>query len=143
MSYIGSLGHMTPPPLPDAKDSSLTQEQRKGRTLLLIMFVGMVTIDVGLLLLKAKRQGFEGTITTTVRIALSIALMYAVWIGQRWARWLMVGLMFAASVLLLVTALARPHPLLLSMLVTFAIIGWLIGFSKDVSSFLTFQRERR
>jgi hypothetical protein len=134
---------MTPPPLPNGTSSSLTPEQRRGRTLVLGIFIGMVALDFGLIVLKAWRREFEEVFSSSVRLGLTIGLMYAVWIGQRWARWLMVGLAYVASALFLVMVVAHPHLLPFAMFGVFAAMGSLIGFPKSVSSFLTFQRQNR
>ena len=67
--------------------------------------------------------------------------MYAIWRGQRWARWLFVTLAYAASVLMLLVAVSRPHPVLFGMLFAFALMGSLVGFYSGISSFLKYQRE--
>jgi hypothetical protein len=134
---------MTPPPLPDASASSLTPEQRRGRTLLLIVFIVFVLLDLALIALQASQQKLDGMLSSCIRVCLSIALMYAVWRGQRWARWLFVALMYVASVLMLVAVISRPHPLLIAMLIMFAVTGSLIGFYRGVTAFLQHQRETR
>jgi len=134
---------MTPPLLPNAPVQLLTPEQRRGRALLMTIFITFVLLDVALILLKAMQQGFDSTVTSCVRVCLSLALMYAIWIGQRWARWLFVALMYAASLLMLIAVVSRPHPLLIAMLFIFASTGSLIGFYKGISSFLQFQRDAR
>ena len=107
---------------------------------MLTVFIAFVLLDVALIALKALQQGLDGILPSCVRVFLSVALMYAVWRGQRWARWLFVALMYAASVLVLVVVVSRPHPLLIAMLIMFAVTGSLIGFYRGVTSFLQFQR---
>jgi hypothetical protein len=134
---------MTPPPLTDASPSTLSPEQRRGRILLLVIFVVFVLIDLLLIVLKASQQGLVAILPSCIRVCLTIALMYAIWIGQRWARWLFVALMYAASFLMLAAVISRPHPVLIAMLIVFTLTGSLIGFYGGISSFLQSQRERR
>ena len=134
---------MTPLTLPDDSASSLTSEQRRGRALLLTIFIAFALLDIALIAFKAMQQGFDGIVPSCIRICLSVALMYAVWRGQRWARWLFVALMYAASVLLLAVIMSHPHPLLIAMLIVFVGTGSLIGFYGGVTSFLQFQRGMR
>jgi hypothetical protein len=134
---------MTPPPPLNTPDASLTPEQRRGRALLLTIFIVFVLLDVAIIVLKATQQGFASVITSCVRVCLSIALMYAIWVGQRWARWLFAVLMYAASALLLLAVISSPHPLLIAMLFVFVLAGSLVGFYKGISSFLNFQRDKK
>jgi len=137
------LACMTPPPLPDNSASSLSAKQRRGRVLLLLIFVAFILIDLGLVALTVSRKGLGAGFPSCVRVCVTIALMYAVWIGQRWACWLLVALMYAASLLTVVALISRPHPVLLAMLLVFVLTGTLIGFYSAISSFLELQRERR
>ncbi len=109
----------------------------------MVIFVTFILIDVVLVTLKASRQGLGGALPSCVRICLTVALMYAIWIGQRWARWLFVALMYAASLLILVALISRPHAVLFAMLLVFIVAGSLVGFYSGINSFLCFQRERR
>ena len=73
---------------------------------------------------------------------LTIGLFYALWRGQRWARWLMVGLLGSATLFAVWTLLSVPSLFLVFMAVQFVLVGSLLAFSTDVSAFLNFQRTR-
>ena len=134
---------MTPtPPLPPPA-SLMTPEQRRGRALLLSIFTISVLIDFAIIVIKVIHEGFAGSLPSCIRVCLSIALMYAIFIGQRWARWLFVTLMYSASILMLLVVISRPYPLLIALLVLFALGGSLVGFDAGIVSFLKYQREVR
>ena len=134
---------MTPPSLLKAAAAPLTPEQRRGRALLLTLFTISVLLDVALVVFKAIQEGLDGIAPSCIRVCLTIALMYAIWIGQRWARWLYVTLTYIAAALMLLVVILKPNPLFFAMLVVFAGTGTLVGFSKGIGSFLQFQREKR
>ena len=103
----------------------------------------MAASEVGLLALNWLAQNAQNILATSVRLCLTIGLMYAVWIGQRWARWLFVALIYFASVMSLLIALSRPHLMMFIVFAAFALIGSLVGFSPDLSAFLSFQARKR
>jgi hypothetical protein len=109
--------------------------------LLLVIFIGLIATDLGAVVLEAKTLGFGDLISSFVRLVLTGLLMYAIWIGQRWARLLTVALLLGWSVFLAMTAASRPHPLIFLALGVSALSGGLIGFSRNVSSFLAFQKQ--
>jgi hypothetical protein len=134
---------MTPSPLPKDTAYSLTPQQRQGRAGLLTIFVVFVLLNVVFILVKVKQQGFDDAPRACSRLCANIVLLYAIWIGQRWARWLLVGVLYTGSVVMLVIVFARPHPVLMALLFAYALVGSLVGFDKRISSFLEFQRKRR
>ena len=118
-------------------------DKGRGQILLIAIFGAMAASEVGLLALNWLAQNAQNILTTSVRLCLTIGLMYAVWIGQRWARWLFVALIYFASVMSLLIALSRPHLLMFIVFAALALIGSLVGFSPDLSAFLSFQARKR
>ena len=111
--------------------------------MLLSIFIVFVLQDVALIIFKAVLEGFDTTYTSWVRVCLSIALMYAIWIGQSWARWLFVALIYAAALLVLFAVISHPHFLLFALFFVFALTGSLVAFYRSIGAFLQFQREKR
>ena len=134
---------MTPLPPPDAPTPSLTPAQRRGRALLLTVFIVFTLLDVALIVVNATEKGLADTVPSCVRVCLSIALMYAIWIGQRWARWLYVVLIYIAGALMLLASIVYPNVVSIVLLLVCAVAGSLVGFYRDIGSFLQFQRENR
>jgi hypothetical protein len=110
---------------------------------LLAIFLVLLGGDLLVTALEAIAKGFDNAGPSLVRILLTLVLMYLVWTGRGWARWLFVCLLFAAAVALLSMVLAHPNPLLLALLIGVVAAAVLIGFSASVRSFLAFQQERR
>lgn len=131
---------MTLPLQTNAARSALTQEQQKGRKILLLFFVGYVVMELTLIALLARGQAFAEVFSSLIRFALSSALLYAVWIGQRWARWLLVIVAFVGAVLCLFVIIARPGVIFFGACAFFTLMGANLEFSENVKSFLTFQR---
>ncbi len=131
------------PELPPKIPPSLSPEQERGRVFLLIAFALMVLLDLLVIGLQWTALTPLAMVCSGIRVCLTLALMYAIWIGQRWARWLLVGLAYAASLFMFFVLLLNQHPLSLAMLVVFGFGATLLAFSKDVGSFLRFQRMKR
>jgi hypothetical protein len=128
---------------PDAETSTMAAQQRRGRAILLAIFLVLLGGDLLITALEATAKGFDNAGPSVVRILLTLVLMYLVWTGRGWARWLMVCLLFVAALALLSMLLAHPNPLLLALLIGVVLAALLIGFSPSVRSFLVLQRERR
>ena len=131
-----------PPPIP-APPITLDDKQKRGRTLLAIIFAVLLAIDIGITIVLGMQKGFDQIFGSLARICFSIGLMYALWTGQRWARWTMVILMFAGALLCLPALISRPHPLFFLMVAVLSGSAFMIGFSKHITSFLLFQRNKK
>jgi hypothetical protein len=118
-------------------------KEQRGRALLMAIFGSLLLIDLIAILTDVSQHGGETIISSIIQASLTIALMYAVWIGQRWARWLFVGLVYTAALMVLPSAISRPSILLVGALLVFALAGSLVGFSGGIGSFLRYQRDRR
>ncbi len=117
--------------------------QKRGKIIILCIFIALLSLDLTLIAYEAIQKGFGDTLSSIGRICFSFGIMYAVWIGQRWARWLFVILMFLASGLI-VFAIIRmgPHALLVGLCSLMLASACMIAFSGSVSSFLLFQQTR-
>lgn len=82
-----------------------------------------------------------------VRLGLTVALFYAVWIGQRWARWLTVRIFVIAFLLAVRHFVLKPNPFLLIHTLLFLAICLMFVFvlvlSRHVAAFLDYRRSRR
>ena len=82
-----------------------------------------------------------------VRLALTVGLFYAVWIGQRWARWLTLSCFIITFLMALRHFVVDPNPFLLLSLILFLGICLMFVFalaiSRHVAAFLDYQHSRR
>jgi hypothetical protein len=97
-------------------------------------------------LLVAFGDAFQ-LLAAGVRLALTVGLFYAVWIGHNWARWLTIGL-FGFAFLMSVRHFIVHHNLLfllftLFFLRAFAAFTIVLTISKAVAAFLSYQRSVR
>ena len=73
--------------------STVGREVQCGGWLLAIAIGNTLFGDAVVILLKISRSGLAVSEGSVVRWLSTAALLYAVWRGHRWARWLMVGLL--------------------------------------------------
>jgi hypothetical protein len=124
--------------------TALTLEERRGRALLLTGFAVALFGDICITsALIVPRVGFGPmTIASVIRWLFTAALLFAIWRGHRWARWLIVGL-FTVGFLLVVRAILRvSHPLLVAVAVHLGLTVVLLAFPSSVSAFIRYQRLR-
>ena len=140
--------HMaTPPPVINMIPVALTPEQKRGRVILAgaLGFCLCVAVCIDVLVLAV------GNIQTLpiicVRLAVTFGLFYAVWIGQRWARWLTLGIFIVAFLLAVRHFVLKPNPFLLLHTFLFLAICLMFVFvlvlSRHVAAFFSYQRARR
>lgn len=127
---------------------SMTRQQRIGRDLLLASFAFVALLEIVLLVAYIQAGRLNGGQVS--RSIFTIALLWLVWVGVGWARWLMVVLWFIAGsigVFLGVfdeTLVGRTAIQALVIGLGFAFITWaLVSASPPVGAFLEYQRDRR
>lgn len=119
--------------------SATSPEVKRGRRLLAIAIAVSLTGDALVILLKVSRVGPQPSLSSVARWFMTAALFYAVWQGQRWARWLMTGLLGVGLLLTLFAVVANPHPLFLLIAAQFVVTFTLMVFPPSVSAFLSYQ----
>jgi hypothetical protein len=136
--------HMvTPPPNPVA----LTPEQRRGRVILAAALGFWLFVAVCIDALVLAIGNIQTLAVIWARLAITVGLFYAVWIGQRWARWLTVGIFIIAFLLAVRHLILKPSPFLLLHTLLFLAICLMFVFvlviSRPVAAFLSYQQARR
>lgn len=133
------------PAISPTSSRTMSSEQNRGRWLLLIPFAAFLALDVSFAALEILRAGFSGLVPvlvpSAVRLFLTVLLMSAVWAGIRWARWVVVALSLGTGLYLAYPASSQFRSLFMFLAVIYLSGGALIGFSKSVTSFLSFQRQ--
>src|SRR5438105_2264566 len=147
VNFSFSIGHMVPPPpVVNTNPGAMTPEQRRGRVILAAAFGFwlFVAVCIDVLILAV---GIQTLPIIYVRLAVTVGLFYAVWIGQRWARWLTQGIFIIAFLLAVRHFVREPNPLLLLHTLLFLAICLMFVFvlvlSRHVAAFLSYQRARR
>ena len=119
----------------------MSPELRRGQCLLLIAFGVSLLGDLLTIIVKILRVGFTpGSFGSVMRLLITAALFYAIWRGQRWARWLIVGLLGLGLVMILPVVLQSMHPLVIAVALQLIIALGLLAFSPSVSAFINYQR---
>ncbi len=137
----------TPPAVVETKLLEPTREQNRGRLILAIAlgvwFFVALCIDTLVLVLG----NIQSPLIICARLAITVALFYAIWIGQRWARWLMLAFCIYAFLSALRHFIVHRSPFLLFNMILFLGIClmfiFVLGISKHVAAFLDYQRTRR
>ena len=123
--------------------STISPEAQRGRWLLAVAIAVTLLGDAIVILLTISRSGFLESLTSITRWLITAALFYAVWVGQRWARWLMFGLLGLGLSLIVPAVVRSPHPLLIGLVFQFGLALVIMGLLPSVSAFLDYQRTRR
>jgi hypothetical protein len=138
---------IAPPPVINTDRVTLTGEQKRGRSILAAAFGFWLFVSVCTDVLVLAVGNTETLSVMCVRLAVTVGLFYAVWIGQRWARWLTVCLSIIAFLVAVGFFVLKPHPFLLLNTLLFLGIGLMFVFvlvlSRNVAAFLSYQRSRR
>jgi hypothetical protein len=124
----------------------MTSEQRRGRTISLVIAVGLVAINVLLFLLAALVQPETGAFQW-FRLGLVLALAWCVFKGYGWARAYVAFSMLVCSLLWLVGPILAGQPIelvigvpLSAIFITGAVVLWR---SKSVAAYFDHQTQRR
>ena len=137
---------VTPPPIPEPKPVALTPEQERGRLILAVALGFWLNAEFwpGVIVLADNIQTLP---SFCVKFALTLGLVYAVWIGQNWARWLTALLSVGAFLLALLSFVfsSSTFLLLLTLFCLALCLGSVFVFlvSNPVDAFLSYQRSRR
>jgi hypothetical protein len=123
-------------------ESGISPEAQRGRCLLAIAIVITLIGDLAIVLLKILRLGVQVSAGSAARWIITAALLYAVWVGLRWARWLMVTLLGLGLVMVVPVMLSSLDPLAVGIALQFAVAAALLAFPRSVSRFLEYQRHR-
>jgi len=116
---------------------------RTGRLLVIAAFAVTILGDLIVVSFISTKAGVPPPSRSIVRLALTVALFYAIWRGANWARWLVVCLL-GLALLLIPFSLQRVgvHPLLLGLGLQFLVGLGLLAFPPSVAVFLSHQRAR-
>jgi hypothetical protein len=120
--------------------SIMTKTQQIGRATLI--GIGLLALVPELYIIALRLKGGGIPIEDVVRLALTAALSYCVWLGMRWAKWLAVFLLTMGGLILM--ALGSIFlPLVSGMGVLYIAIAISLGFIPAVKEFLAYQRKPR
>ena len=117
-------------------------EARSGRLMVIVAIAITLPGDLVVISLTSPSAPPSKTAGSVVRWLVTAALFYAIWRGQAWARWLTIGLLSLGLLLVIPGAFRTLHPMLIGVMLQFAIAIGLLAFPPSVSAFLRAQRER-
>ncbi|MBD2122527.1 hypothetical protein [Trichocoleus sp. FACHB-262] len=118
----------------------MTKTQQIGRAILIA--IGVLTLAPELYILTLRLNSGGIPIEDVVRLALTAALSYCVWLGMRWAKWLAVFLLTMGGLILIALGAISP-PLVSGMGILYIALAISLGFIPAVKEFLAYQRKPR
>ena len=118
----------------------MNKRQQIGRAILIAIGLLFLVLELYTITLKVNSGGIS--VEDIVRLVLTAALLYCVWLGMRWAKWLAVFLSTIGGLLFIALG-ATISPLVLGMGFILLAIAISLGFIPVVQEFLAFQRKQR
>jgi hypothetical protein len=128
---------------PTSSESEMTKAEKRGRNLLLFVFVLTIVADVFLTVVLGQGKRFDEMWRSLGRNCLTLGFIYVVWMGLSWARWLMVAMMFFTCFTAVSFLIARFQPRFVFLAAAFFTAGCSLAFSKGITAFMTFQQNRK
>lgn len=113
-----------------------------GNVILISVFTFHVLIDLGLLLIWIATGNLIKMIVTVIRIGITIVMMLAIYRGSNWVRILFLIFIILGLTIELLAVFQDPHPVMIGIVIYFGIMGYVLGFSRNVKAFLEVQRQR-
>jgi phosphatidylserine synthase len=115
---------------------------RRGQ--LFVILAAAITLlgDAAVILMTASQTGGGLPIAGIARWLLTVALFVLIWKGHRWALWLIVCLLIAATALVVPVALRTMHPVFIAVIAQFVVTLILLLAPNSVSAFQESQRAK-
>ena len=127
-----------------APEVGLTPDARKGRTFVVMLIVCNTLLMLSVIGILAATGNNHRLPHAAFRLVVNIALMYGLWIGTRWIKWLFaLGLLLSALFCLLVL-IRFPDPITWFILPAAGLLEWAawnLDFGDSVNEFLDFKRK--
>jgi hypothetical protein len=114
---------------------------RRGRILLASLLGYLLISSIGLFLWRVEGHPSYAGVTDFLQLALELALLYAVWRGWRWAKWLLIALCAAAAIgaALIAQRGVRPEEMRIVVIALAVFHGWIavtLVTSNSINAFL-------
>lgn len=113
---------------------------KRGKILLLLVFGIMVASDGILLLNFLFRGDFQHSLSTSVRLALTVGLLACVYMGLTWARVIFLLLVGATLIYAVVAAVSSNALFMWFLSALLAFVAYVVGLSPSVKAFLAAQK---
>lgn len=126
-------------------ETTLPPEARAGRTFIVILIVANTSLALAVIGLALAAGQNDRLPRLLFRLLANIALMYGLWRGSVWIKWLFVlGFSLAAlACVALVFRYQSPYGLLIIPLAALlAWVAWNLAFGVSVDEFFAFQRSK-
>ncbi len=120
----------------------MSPEAQRGKVIVMIVLGTLLCSDVLIVGLTVARKGLLYSGSSIVRFLFTVALCYAVFSGRTWARWLTVGLISIAFMMMAVFLFRTQHPLIIATTILFGAAASLLTFPPSVSAFFRHHRKR-
>jgi hypothetical protein len=119
------------------------QQYVRGKWMVLAIGAALLGISVWVTVYYVMVRGTDRIIVQSLRFALEVALLWQLYRGHAWARWVMVVLFGIGGVLGVVGMGSRLSPLAVLMPLAYLSSAILLAISPSIATFLTEQERRR
>jgi hypothetical protein len=115
----------------------------RGRRLVISATFFILFGDGAVILITMPDSEFRVLVASVLRWLITAGLLFAIWRGQRWARWLVVTLLAVGLGSFVPASIQNPNPLLIGLIVQFGFALVLLASPPSVTAFQAFQRGRK
>lgn len=123
----------------------LPPDARAGRTFVLALILFNTVLALSVIAIVATTGDTERLPRLLFRLVVNVALMYGLWKGSRWIKWLFALGLFLSALLCLVMLFRFQGPVVMLLLAGAAFLGWAawnLAYGTSVNEFLAFQRNK-
>jgi hypothetical protein len=114
--------------------------QDRGRWIVIAIICITLVGHTVFVILPAAQTGGQGLPGLFIGYGLLAGLLFALWRGYGWARWLLFGLSVIGSLWIVRLAFESPSAFLISRAIHLTIVALLLSAAPSIASFLAAQR---
>lgn len=126
-------------------ETALPPDAHTGRAFVLILIVFNTLLAFAVIGLIVATGNDDRLPRALVRLVINVGLMYGLWSGTRWIKWLFVLGLFLSAMFFVVWAFRVQGSVMLLIVAIAALLAWAawnLAFGASVNKFLAFQRNR-
>lgn len=117
--------------------------QDRGRWIVIAIICIVVFGHTVFVVVPGVQTAGQGLLGSLIGYGLLAVLLFVLWQGYGWARWLLFGLCVIGSLLILRPAFESPSAFVIWRAIHLIIVALLLAFAPGVASFLASQRAAR
>lgn len=121
---------------------------QKGKKIVISIIVLMLLIDIVIIAVTSSVLAVSGYVSYATynlmkgifRFVLTVLVLFFLYKGYRWAKWLMVSLLFLGGGYAVLSLISAFNIVVLAMAAIYICIGVILIFSKPVNDFFRYQK---